>query len=231
MPLLTTEQLTGQSESHLLESDGLRLQADALHAFLELGRRARDAGFDLSIASGFRSFDRQLKIWNDKLSGLRKVLDDSGHPVDINNLAGLNQLNAILRFSAMPGASRHHWGTDIDVYDARAMPDKSQLQLTAAEVDVDGVFAPMHNWLDVQIAAGDSCGFIRPYGEDLGGVAVERWHLSYAPIALQCQRQLSVQLLRRVIGGADILGHTLILDNLDQLYRRFVEVAESCYQA
>lgn len=229
MPILTTEQLTGQSESHLLESDGLCLQTEVLGAFLELARRAEDAGFDLCIASGFRSFERQLKIWNDKLSGQRRVLDDRGQPVDIGSLEGLDQLVAVMRFSAMPGASRHHWGTDIDIYDARAMPDRSQLQLLATEVDTGGVFAPMHDWLDEQIAAGDSCGFFRPYGEDLGGVAVERWHLSYAPVALQCQRQLSMELLQGVIGGADILGRDLILENLEQLFPRFVEVSESCY--
>lgn len=230
MSILTTTQLTGQSESHLLESNGLRLQVDALSAFLELSRRAKLAGFDLRVASGFRSFDRQLKIWNEKLSGQRKVLDDLGNIVDVASLEGFDQLLAVLRFSAMPGASRHHWGTDVDVYDARAMPDSSRLQLIAAEVDAKGVFAAMHNWLDEQIAAGESCGFIRPYSKDLGGVAVERWHLSYAPVALQCQRQFSVEQLRRVIGSADIVGQPLILENLEQLYCRFVEVDESCYQ-
>ena len=227
MSILTTQQLTGKSESHLFESDGLRLHADALEAFLQLSRYASDAGFDLRIASGFRSFDRQLKIWNEKLSGKRKVLNDCGQYVDIDSLAGLDQLTAILRFTAMPGASRHHWGTDIDIYDASAMPNIDQLQLIAAEVANDGVFAAMHEWLDEQIISGKSCGFVRPYSKDLGGVAVERWHLSYEPVALECQQQLSVQLLQHVILDSNILGRGLILENLDNLYHRFMEFPES----
>jgi hypothetical protein len=45
------------------------------------------------------------------------------------------------------------------------------------------------------MAAGESRGFYRPYAVDRGGVAPERWHLSYAPLAAACERGLSASLL------------------------------------
>lgn len=229
MPTLSAEQLTGRSETHLHEDGGLRLQSDALKAFMELRQRAAGAGFDLRGASSFRSFGRQRQIWNEKFTGQRNVLDDSGKLVDLSGLNEYQQLAVILRFSALPGASRHHWGTDIDIYDAVALPDTRQLQLVAAEVDEGGVFAPLHRWLDEQIDAGDSCGFFRPYAVDRGGVAVERWHLSFAPVARQCQRAMSKELLLDVLSLEEVNGYGVLRKHIDKLYQRYVEIPESCY--
>ncbi|NIM47861.1 MAG: D-alanyl-D-alanine carboxypeptidase family protein, partial [Gemmatimonadales bacterium] len=86
-----------------------------------------------------------------------------------------------LRWSALPGASRHHWGTDLDVYDLAARPEGYEVELIPEEVDAGGMFGPLHEWLDGRIAADAAFGFFRPYERDRQGVAPERWHLSYAP--------------------------------------------------
>jgi len=193
---LNPRQLTGREETHLVElPSGHRLQAAAATAFTALQRDARAAGFDLAIASSFRSYSRQLAIWNGKAGGLRKVHDDAGHEVDIHALAAPERLRAILRFSAIPGTSRHHWGTDLDVYDAAAVAPGYQLELSPREVAPGGMFDPLHRWLDERMAADRSRGFYRPYALDRGGVAPERWHLSYAPLAPVCERGLSESLL------------------------------------
>ena len=93
-----------------------------------------------------------------------------------------------------PRASRHHWGTDFDIYDASAMPEGYQIQLTPDEAQGDGLFAPMHDWLDEYLESGES-DFYRPYSVDKGGIAPERWHLSYRPIADQYAQMLSRELL------------------------------------
>ncbi|MBP6723795.1 MAG: M15 family metallopeptidase [Halioglobus sp.] len=188
--------MTGREETHVVELPcGHRLQAAAAAAFAQLQEDARDAGFGLAIASSFRSYSRQLLIWNGKASGLRKVHDDAGRDVDISALAGAEKVRAILRYSAIPGTSRHHWGTDLDVYDLAAVPPGYQLELSPAEVAAGGLFDPLHRWLDERMAAGESRGFYRPYAADRGGVAPERWHLSYAPLATTCEPQLSESLL------------------------------------
>jgi len=193
---LNPRQLTGREETHLVELPaGQRLQAAAAAAFAQLQQDARTAGFDLAIASSFRSYSRQLLIWNGKASGLRKVHDDAGREVDISALSGAEKLRAILRYSAIPGTSRHHWGTDLDVYDLAAVAPGYRLELSPAEVAPGGVFDPLHRWLDERMAAGESRGFYRPYTVDRGGVAPERWHLSYAPLAAGCEPGLSERLL------------------------------------
>ena len=181
---LNPRQLTGLDDTHLVTlADGHRLQSEVARAFTALQSDARNAGFELSIASSFRPFCRQLAIWNGKADGTRPIHDDQGRPISIERLSRTEQLHAILRFSAMPGTSRHHWGTDLDVYDAAAVPSEYPLQLSPDEVAAGGVFDRLHCWLDERLAAGESHGFFRPYGKDRGGVAPERWHLSYAPLS------------------------------------------------
>ena len=115
-------QLTGRSDDHLLYVEGVGLQSDCWRALGALRGKAARKGFDLQVASGFRSFDRQLTIWNGKARGERPVHDDEGLPVNLDRLSPVERVTAILRFSALPGASRHHWGTDVDVFDAAALP-------------------------------------------------------------------------------------------------------------
>lgn len=196
-PGLDTRQLTGLADSHLVQLPcGHQLQAEAAGAFALLRQDALEAGFELAIGSSFRSFARQLSIWNGKVRGLRPVHDDEGRVVLLAELTPRQQLYAILRYSAIPGTSRHHWGTDLDVYDAAAVGADYQLQLSPQEVAAGGVFDPLHRWLDERMAAGESQGFYRPYARDRGGVAPERWHLSYAPLALACAQQLTPDILQ-----------------------------------
>jgi hypothetical protein len=65
-----------------------------------------------------------------------------------------------------------------------------------AEVAPGGVFDALHRWLDRRMADGESHGYYRPYAVDRGGVAPERWHLSYAPLALDCSDRFSAGLLQ-----------------------------------
>lgn len=184
---LTWAQLTGREQDHLVTcAGGHRLHPVAAAALEALREKARLAGFELAVASSFRSYERQLAIFNGKASGERPVHDDSGKLLSMNELDPAARLAAILRFSALPGTSRHHWGTDLDVYDARAIGGDYQVQLTPSEVSPGGVFDAFHSWLDQCMEKGESEGFYRPYSEDRGGVAPERWHLSYAPLSLQC---------------------------------------------
>ena len=228
---LKARQLTGIDDSHLVALDsGHRLQEEVAESFAALQCDARAAGFELAIASSFRSFQRQLHIWNAKARGTRAVHDDRGQPVAILELPAREQMHAILRYSAIPGSSRHHWGTDLDVYDAAAMAPGYSLQLSPGEVASGGVFDPLHCWLDERMAAGQSHGFYRPYAADRGGVAPERWHLSYAPLSVDCALLLDCDLLRSCwdLAQADepLLLRATIESDLQQIMARYVAVGE-----
>lgn len=223
----TARILAGQSDLHLCtpaeeELLGARVHRDVVSPLIELRMAARFAGFDLTVLSGFRGFERQLSIWNRKVSGELAVLDSSGAPLDVASLTPHELVLAILRWSALPGASRHHWGTDMDVFDAASTPAGYEVQLLPSEVERGGMHAPLHEWLDARIATGTAFGFFRPYDLDRGGVAPERWHLSYAPIASEFVHLLTVDVLRNTLTAADMLLKDVVLDQLDALHERFV---------
>ena len=217
----------GQSVAHLCDQGlaatlGAPVHRDVVEPFLVLQAEAREAGFDLAIVSGYRGFERQLSIWNRKAAGQLAVLDSDSRPLDPSALSDTELVLAILRWSALPGASRHHWGTDFDIYDAAACPAGYEVELVPAEVEGGGMFAPMHDWLDQRIARGAARGFFRPYDRDRGGVAPERWHLSHAPTAAIFQGHLSPTLLRHALDQADMRLRDTVLDHLDDIFERFV---------
>ncbi len=227
------DQLTGQAETHLEEIfPGCFLHREVTEAYGQLLDLAEQAGLDLRLASAFRSFDQQLAIWNAKASGTRPVLDDHGKAMVIADLPDIDKVWAILRWSALPGASRHHWGTDIDIWDASAVPEGYRLGLVPEEYCSGGVFQNLTQWLDQLIASGAS-DFYRPYDDranmpekldkaERRGVAPEPWHLSHRPVAEKFEQVITEDCLREVLENTDILLGQTILDNLDEIYQGFV---------
>lgn len=224
---MTPANLTGQDETHLCSAEDAEWLTVSVHRevvdpFRELASAAANAGFDLAILSGFRSFDKQLSIWNRKARGELAVLDSDARALDITTLSDRELVFSILRWSALPGASRHHWGTDLDVYDAAARPAGYEIELIPSEYESGGMFAPLSNWLDERIANGSAFGFFRPYDRDRNGVAPERWHLSYAPLSAAYERLLTPALLRQTIESADMMLKDVVLAHLDGIVTRFV---------
>ena len=218
-------QLLGLNENLLARSEELccSLQSETLAAVLDLRARAAKFGFDLRIASSFRNFERQLLIWNNKALGIRPVLDSSGNPLNISRLNDCEKAFAILRWSALPGASRHHWGTDVDVYDASRIDANYVVQLTQSETERNGPFAEFHRWLDEELQR-DVCPFYRPYSIDRGGIAPEPWHLSYAPLAKNYAQYFTVALLREQLEKTPLELKSTVLENLDEIFQRFIRV-------
>src|SRR5690554_1263654 len=216
-----TRVLVGLDSSHLQDVPGLGLvHKDVVSPWRQLCAAARAEGFALQLVSGYRSFERQLAIFNAKAEGRRSVFDDCGQQVEMAKLGEYEQLQAILRFSALPGTSRHHWGTDMDVVVAAALPPDYRVSLTPEECTPEGVFGGLHQWLNSYLEAG--CDFYRPYGQDCGGVAPEPWHLSYAPVADQLATRLTPSVLAPVLAAADIRLKDTVLKSLDSIFERFV---------
>jgi len=188
------------------------LKPETSTAFENFCAEAKKHGFEPKIESGYRSFDRQLLIWNEKVLGKRKILDKNGKPVNIAELSELELMKTILLWSALPGTSRHEWGTDIDVIDAGAVPEGYEPELTVEESA--GVFGKFHKWLDIQIESGNCFGFRRVFLPDIGRVQPEPWHLSYSPKAREFERSFTAKNLAERLCENDILLLPQILDNL-----------------
>ena len=222
---MTLAEITGCDDRFLVNLDDRhRLHPAAADAFRRLQARAAAAGFRLQAVSCHRGFDRQLAIWNAKAAGRRPVLDARGDALDRARCDDWTWAQAILRWSALPGASRHHWGTDLDVYDAAAVGPDYLVQLTPGEVESGGPFCALHDWLDRQIAARRAEGFFRPYATDRGGVAPERWHISYAPVAAECERQLTESALFTLLDACPELAlWPEVARHWPAVYSRFVQ--------
>ncbi|WP_208642884.1 M15 family metallopeptidase [Rahnella woolbedingensis] len=216
--------LTGRSDAHLvtLGEGPHRLQKEAAQAFEKMRQAAGVAGFDLQPASTFRDFSRQLAIWNGKFRGERPVLDKNSQPVDISELTTAERCQLILRWSALPGASRHHWGSDLDVYDPSLLPADKKLQLEPWEYEEGGYFYPLNQWLSAHMA---EFGFYRPYAEDTGGVAVEPWHLSYRPLAQECEKLLSPQVLISAWTGQEVAAADWLASQMTEIFPRFIALS------
>ena len=214
-------QLTGRDRGHLVALDAPRcvLHAAAVAPFLALRDAASRAGFDLVPVSSFRDFGRQRAIWNAKFAGERAALDRQGRPVDIAALDEGERVETILLWSALPGASRHHWGSDIDVADGRVMAAGYQPKLLVEEYRRGGPFAALSAWMEGNLRR---YGFYRPYTRRGRGVQPEPWHISYAPVAKPALARMSVRLLTDAIRGAGVAGETAILERLPSIRERYL---------
>lgn len=188
-------------------------------AFKAMKHCAQKSGIELKIASGFRSFDRQLQIWNNKFSGNATIKNAHGEIVDISRLSDWQIIEAILLYSALPGASRHHWGCDIDVYAPNLLPAGESLQLEPWEYQQSGPMATLSTWLTHHAA---EFGFYLPYDCYRGGIAEEPWHLSYVPLAKQYQAIFKQQTLLACLINTEIAGKKVIIDNLTKITERYI---------
>jgi LAS superfamily LD-carboxypeptidase LdcB len=218
---LNDGELTGQVRSHIADvpAPHCALHADVVAPFLNLHRAALADGFDLIPVSSFRDFSRQLTIWNQKFSGERRMSDAQGLPIDGSELSAARRIDAILLWSALPGASRHHWGTDVDLIDGRATVPPGQDRLTAARFAPGGPYAALAGWLEDNAAR---FGFFRPFRGVRSGVQPEPWHFSFAPVAEHARLRLSTDVLHKAIAAAPLLGKEEVLGRLDELHARYV---------
>lgn len=219
--MLNELELTGRARTHVVQRDdlGAAVHRDVLGPFVAMKAAAASDGIDLQVVSGFRDIEAQLRIWNMKYRGGRSLYDAMGNVRDRASLDAGQLIEGILCWSALPGASRHHWGTEIDVIDRAAVPAGYRFRLLPEEFESDGVFRRLRAWLDENIMR---FGFFRPYDEYRGGVYPEPWHLSHATVATGALRLLSEDVIADAVRTCDILGKEQVLARLPDIYRKYV---------
>jgi zinc D-Ala-D-Ala carboxypeptidase len=156
---------------------GMMMRREAFESFKKMHEAALKAGISLKIISSTRTFSQQKSIWEGKWKRFAKD-------------APLAEARArkILEYSSMPGSSRHHWGTDIDLND-----------LNNPSFEGNGKHAKVYEWLSEH---AHEYGFCQPYiaGRPYG-YNEEKWHWSYTPISSQCLAQFE-----QTISDSDIKG-------------------------
>jgi LAS superfamily LD-carboxypeptidase LdcB len=225
------EILSGMSTYHLIPAETTFLHPATAASFYQLQQRAKkEAGIELAIASGYRSYQRQLSLWNEKAQGKRTIWNaDASRVFDVerefkNDSSKL--LFSILRWSAIPGAGRHHWGSDFDVYDLRPFKNTSnKLQLIPSEYAVGGILEELGKWL---IQTLPQTSFYRPYASSIdhaSGVAPEPWHLSHREVVGEFAQKFTLDFFRHHIEERqeEILLGDEIQKNLERVFTEFIE--------
>ena len=221
MQTVKKEEWLGQHNEALVDAgDGHRLHRDVISPFLAMQDAAQKDGVDLQLVSSFRDFDRQTTIFNRKWTGQAQLLDIKGDELSYEALSDNEKLHAILTWSALPGGSRHHWGTDIDVYDRAAVHNwGGKFNLVESEYLTGGPCHKLSCWLADNM---EKFGFYRPFSVNTGGVAVEPWHLSFENTARVFENARNLDVFTKAIEQSGIEGKTCILPQLPTLYNRYV---------
>lgn len=221
MSALTEKAWLGQHNACLVDAgNGHRLHQDTISPFLAMQDAAHRDGIDLQLVSSYRDFDRQTAIFNRKWTGHAPLLDVNGAPLVFDTLSDNDKLHAILTWSALPGGSRHHWGTDFDVYDRASVKNwGSDFNLVESEYEEGGPCFALSSWLDKNM---QRFGFYRPFSVNKGGVAVEPWHLSFKSTATTFEQARNLRDFTQALEQSDIEGKSCILPQLPTLYNRYV---------
>lgn len=166
---------------------GMYMRVEAYEAFQMMHNKAKAEGINLKIISALRIFSHQKRIWEAKWTGARKV-DNQDLSKTIPDPA--ERALKILEYSSMPGTSRHHWGTDIDINNLNNSYFES------------GKGLKEYNWLVENAAQFGFCQVYSPKGKDRqNGYEEEKWHWSFLPTARQFTHLYKTTFTNKTIGG------------------------------
>jgi zinc D-Ala-D-Ala carboxypeptidase len=188
-PAVSQEELLGKIDpaSHpaftavpasMASREGMFLRTEVLSAFTAMRDSAKKDGVNLIILSATRSFAHQRSIWEKKWvrskyagwSDEQKALD-------------------ILKYSSMPGTSRHHWGTDLDINSLEPAYFAS------------GQGKKIYDWMCAHAADFGFCQTYTSKSSGRTGYEEEHWHWSYYPLS-----EPFLEAYLRTITPADLTG-------------------------
>lgn len=199
----TINALTGKGDLQL-EGENYKLQPQVWEAFKQMKTAAAKEGISIDLVSSYRSFTRQKSIWNRKFNTFVK-----------QGFTASESIEKIVEYSTLPGTSRHHWGTDIDIYDASRPVPKSIL--IEANYENKGVYAKLKQWMDNN---AETFGFYLVYtnNDKRKGFKYEPWHYTYKAISKNMLHQFLSQNALDKIEWTTLNGHNFLTSNFLQRY-------------
>lgn len=190
--------------------DGLYLRKEALTAFISMHKAANQEGINLTIKSATRNFEYQKGIWERKWNG-QTLLEGK---VDATTISDPKERAIqILLYSSMPGSSRHHWGTDIDMNNF----ENSYFDSGQGKAE--------YEWL---LANASEYGYCQPYTSKSGGrtgYEEEKWHWTYSPISRDLTNYAQQYLKNDMIKGFEGSG---LAQDIDVLTNYILGIDKSC---
>jgi len=185
-------ELMGKIDIELF-GEGINLRKEAHDAFLAMKKAAYSDGIDIKVVSSYRSFDRQLSIWERKFI---KYTDEDG-------MEPLAAIDKIIEYSTIPGTSRHHWGTDIDLIDG--YPKVEGDVLIPNKFKSGGPFENFKKWMDENSEKFDF-HLVYTDTDKRRGFKYEPWHFSYAPLSIPMLTEFRSKNLMQILEKEEFEG-------------------------
>jgi len=158
-------------EMKYTSKENIYLRKEVYSQLTKMIDAASKDGVKLIVISATRNFNYQKGIWENKWKNKTNV-----------KASAAERARSIMRYSAMPGASRHHWGTDID------------FNSVSPDFFKSGDGKKIYQWL---LQHGAEYGFRQTYTSKLEGrtgYEEEYWHWSYMPLAEQMLAEYNRQI-------------------------------------
>ncbi len=201
----TRDQLIGKGNPDITgNSYTTKMHKDASLAFKRMQAAASHSGIKIELVSAYRSFERQKEIYEGKY----KRFTEQG-------LAPEQAIEKIIEYSTIPGTSRHHWGTDIDIIDANAPQPENVLQ--PEHFHGKGPFCKLKEWLHEN---AELWGFYEVYTDDpkRKGFKYEPWHFSYAPVSVPMLKEYRNLDVKQILQEEKIKGSEHFSDRFINRY-------------
>ena len=172
------------------------MQEEVYEAYERMRQAAAKEGIDIKVVSAHRSYHRQREIWNAKYKTLT-----------LQGLPAKDVIQEIITYSTLPGTSRHHWGTDIDIID-NANPQSGDV-LLAEKFYGDGPSSALRSWMNRNAA---DYGFLEVYTDhpNRKGFAHEPWHYTYHSLSKAYLEVLTNQVISEIAKDEQLLGRKFL---------------------
>jgi len=203
----TRSQLIGMGNPDIIgESYTSRMHKKTAVALAKMKTAAAIESIQIEVVSAYRSFQRQKEIYEGKY---RRFISQGLSPVEA--------IEKIVEYSTIPGTSRHHWGTDIDIIDSNSPQPENVLQVK--NFHGKGPYCKLKEWLNEY---GESFGFYEVYTDNphRKGFEYEPWHFSYAPISKPMLKAFIELDLKIVLQEEKIMGSEHFTDSFISKYRK-----------
>lgn len=198
------DELIGKGNPALF-GDGFKLREDARLQFNLMRKAAKESGFNIHVVSSYRSYIHQNGIWERKYNSYKK-----------QGLSPENSIKKIIQYSTIPGTSRHHWGTDLDIIDStKGIPSNP---LSEVHFNEGGKMRKFKLWLDEN---SEKYGFYLVYtnAPNRKGFAYEPWHFSYKPLSLGMLEEYKNLDIKQILLSNKLMGSDFFTDEFIRQYR------------
>ncbi len=199
------EELLGKGTPNLVEGNGYLLRPEAAQAFERLKKAAQMDDINIKVVSSYRGYNHQNRIWERKYN--RFIT---------SGLTPMQSIEKIIEYSTIPGTSRHHWGTDLDLIDGT--PKVAGDVLVPSKFHGTGPFCKFKEWMEEN---ANQFGFYLVYTDAINrkGFKYEPWHYSYKPLSDQYLKDYQKLNIQQQLGDAKLLGSDFFTKDFISSYK------------